>query len=97
MGSFDLQRSDPHRSHEPGAGGRGAAFQGRARLTPATERAALEGRAPDRRFMGSLLDSQFAHRDHEPGRDALRRVPADQQVGPTRFMESEHLKKFDVS
>ena len=37
--------------------------------------------------MGSLLDSQIAHRGHEPGRDALRRVQADQQVGPTKFME----------
>ena len=39
------------------------------------------------RFMGSLHDSKIAHRDHEPGRDALLRVQADRQVGPTRFME----------
>jgi len=37
--------------------------------------------------MDSLLDSQIAHRGHEPGRDALRRVQADQQVGPTKFMD----------
>jgi hypothetical protein len=29
-----------------------------------------------------------AHRGHEPGRDALPRVQADQQVGPTNFIES---------
>jgi len=73
--------------HEPGAGGRGAAFQGRGRLAPATERAALEGRAPDRRFMGSLDELAMANRDDELGRDALPRVLADRQVGPTRFME----------
>jgi Cd2+/Zn2+-exporting ATPase len=35
----------------------------------------------------SHLDSQIAHRGHEPGRDALPRVQADPQVGPTRFMD----------
>ena len=40
-----------------------------------------------RRFMGSLLDSRFAHRGHELGRDALPRVQADRQVSPTKFME----------
>src|SRR2546426_682451 len=39
-------------------------------------------------FVGNLLDSQIAHRSHEPGRDALPRVQADQQVGPTGFMRS---------
>jgi hypothetical protein len=43
--------------------------------------------------MGSLLDSKIAHRDHEPGRDALRRVQADQQVGPTKFMGSLERKQ----
>ena len=43
--------------------------------------------SPVERLVGSLLDSQIAHRGHEPGRDALRRVQADQQVGPTKVME----------
>ncbi len=43
-----------------------------------------------RRFVGSLLDSQIARPDHEPGRNALPRVQADQQAGPGWFMESLH-------
>jgi len=43
-------------------------------------------------MMGRLLDSQIAHRGHEAGRDALPRVQADQQVGPTGFMESLDLQ-----
>ena len=37
--------------------------------------------------MESLDELGIAHRDHEAGRDALPRVLADLQVGPTRFME----------
>jgi len=39
------------------------------------------------RFMGSFLPLARMHRDLEPGRDALPRVQAEQQLGPTRFME----------
>jgi len=36
--------------------------------------------------MGSLDDSRIADGQHEPGRDALPRVQADQQVGLTRLL-----------
>jgi catechol 2,3-dioxygenase-like lactoylglutathione lyase family enzyme len=36
---------------------------------------------------GRFDDSKIAHGDLNPGRDALLRVPADRQVGPTKFME----------
>jgi len=40
-----------------------------------------------RPFLERFADSRIAHGDLEPGRDALRRVQADRQVGPTKFME----------
>jgi len=49
------------------------------------------------RIMGGLFDCQIAHRNHERGRDALPRVLADQQVGPTRFMESVKIPGYSPS
>jgi FADH2 O2-dependent halogenase len=45
---------------------------------------------------GSLLDSQSARRDHEPGRDALLRVQASQQVGPANLLERRHGKPLSL-
>ena len=42
--------------------------------------------------MDNLLDRQIAHWGHGGGRDALLRVQADPQVGPTRIMESLDLQ-----
>lgn len=41
---------------------------------------------PSNQSTGGLLKLLIAHQSHEPGRDALLRVRADQQVSPTGFM-----------
>jgi acetyltransferase-like isoleucine patch superfamily enzyme len=40
-----------------------------------------------RPFLERFADTRIAHGDLEPGRDALSRIQADRQVGPTKFME----------
>ena len=71
---------------------RGSTMAGRPRVEKAECELAEGGEnAAAARFMGSLHDSKIAHRDHEPGRDALLRVQAERQLGPTRFMGSVTL------
>ena len=54
----------------------------------ASDLPAEHGRASTRSRRLDAWNSQSAPRSHEPGRDALPRVQADRQVGPTKVMES---------
>jgi hypothetical protein len=47
--------------------------------------------------MVSLLPLSRMHRHHERGRDALLRVLAEQQLGPTRFIERGRDREADVN